>query len=348
MNREKIKGAYYLFAAIIFGCAVGLVFLKYLLPVLLPFLLSYTIACLTTSPAAALAARTRAPKNKLRLFISLFALLILSLFVFLVGKYAALTLWQVASGLLEGDRLSSFIEKLLSSIKSLPGKDMPIDLGAELTSALREILSALASSLASIVGSFVGVLPKIFLFVVVTLISLVYFSLDLEGVNEKVKSILPSGWGSVISAARERILSVGARYVFSYFLVMLITFSVMLLGFLILRVEHPFLIALLIAFFDLFPIIGVGTAVIPWAIIELILGNTFRGVGLLVLFVVNELIRQFSEPRIVGKNLNIHPLLTLILIYTSISLFGIFGLVLIPIFVALFAGKRGEKINSNE
>ena len=343
MNHERIKNTFFLLGSLALAVLFAIVFLRWLFPILLPFLISYAIACLTTRPAAALEARIHAPRNKLRLFISLFALLVLSVSVFVIGKYTAVTLWQVASGLLEGDRLSGFIENLLSAVSTLPGKDLPIDLGQELTDALREILSTLASALASILGSLVTVLPKIFLFLVATLISLVYFALDLEGINAKVKSILPSGWGSVVSAMRERILSVGTRYVFSYFLVMLITFAVMLTGFFILRVAHPILIALLIALFDLFPIIGVGTVIIPWAIVELILGNTARGIGLLVLFVVNELIRQFAEPRIVGKSLNIHPLFTLVLIYTSISLFGFFGLILIPLFVALLSSRTAQR-----
>lgn len=343
MNHEKIKNVFFLLGSIALSALFAIVFLRWLFPILLPFFISYAIACLTTRPAIALEGRIHAPRNKLRLFISLFALLVLSISVFVIGKYTAVTLWQVASGLLEGDRLSGFIENLLAAISTLPGKDLPIDLGQELTDALREILSTLASALASILGSLVGVLPKIFLFLVATLISLVYFALDLEGINAKVKSILPSGWGSAVSEIRERILSVGTRYVFSYLLVMLVTFTVMLVGFFILRVGHPILIALLIAFFDLFPIIGVGTAIIPWAIVELILGNTARGVGLLVLFVVNELIRQFAEPRIVGKSLNIHPLFTLVLIYTSISLFGLVGLILIPLFVALFSSAERKE-----
>ena len=336
MNHEKIKNTFFLFGLIVLSLLLGGIVFGYLLPVLLPFLISYAIACLTTAPAARLEKKSRLSRNKLRLFISLFALLVLSLAVFLIGKYTALTLWQVGSELLEGDRL----------VESIFGDSLPPDLADRITEALRGIIADLSSSLASGIGSVVGFLPKALLFLVVTLISLCYFALDLEGINGRVKSILPPQWGSLISSVRERLISVGVRYVFSYFLVMLITFSVMLLGFFILRVGHPFLIALLIAFFDLLPIIGVGTVVIPWAIVELILGNTFRGIGLLVLFVVNELIRQFSEPRIVGKNLNVHPLFTLVLIYTSIAIFGFKGIFLVPIFVAiasLFAPSREDE-----
>ena len=346
MNNEKIRNAFYLMGAIALSILLGGVIFGYLLPVLLPFLISYAIACVTTAPAVALEKRSRLSRQKLRLFISLFALLVLSLAVFLIGKYTAVTLWQVAVDLLEGDRLVGFIDSIISPVDTLFGGRLPPDLEGQITDALRGIIADLASSLASGIGSVVSFLPKMLLFLVVTLISLIYFALDLEGINEKVKSVLPPQWGRALSAARERMLSVGVRYVFSYFLVMLVTFSVMLLGFFILRVGHPFLIALLIAFFDLFPIIGVGTVVIPWAIVEIILGNTARGIGLLVLFVVNELIRQFSEPRIVGKNLNVHPLFTLILIYTSIALFGFKGIFLLPLLVAILSlllGKSTEQ-----
>ena len=53
------------------------------------------------------------------------------------------------------------------------------------------------------------------------------------------------------------------------------------------------------------------------------------------MFLVNEVIRQFAEPKIVGKNLNIHPLLTLVLLYFGYSLFGISGLILIPVIIAV-------------
>ena len=348
MNNEVIKNTFYLMGIVALSLLFGGVFFGYLLPVLLPFLISYAIACVTTAPAVALEKRSRLSRQKLRLFISLFALLVLSLAVFFIGKYTAVTLWQVAVDLLEGDRLVNFIDGVITPVESLFGSSLPPELEGQITDALRGIVSDLSSSLAAGIGSVASFLPKAFLFLVVTLISLVYFALDLEGINEKVKSVLPPKWGGAVSAARERMLSVGVRYVFSYFLVMMITFSVMLVGFFILRVGHPFLLALLIAFFDLFPIIGVGTVVIPWAIVEIILGNTARGIGLLVLFVVNELIRQFSEPRIVGKSLNVHPIFTLILIYTSIALFGFKGIFLLPFFVAILSLILGKNTKSKD
>ena len=118
----------------------------------------------------------------------------------------------------------------------------------------------------------------------------------------------------------------------SYFLIMLITFSVMLLGFIILRVKYALLMALVVALLDMLPVIGIGTVLIPWSIWCFLADNAALGIGLLILFGAAEIIRQVAEPRIVGNSLGIHPIVTLILLYGSYSIFGIFGLVLIPIF----------------
>lgn len=344
MNIEKIKKAFYTSALILVLGVILMVVLDHIFPVLLPFMISYAIACLTTAPAIKIEQRTGASRRKLRLFISLFSLLVLSLLIFFIGRYSLITVWEIAKNLLEGDKISGLISGVLDPMESIFGSSLPDEIKSQLTDAARAFFSKIISALGSLVSSAAVFLPKLFLFLVVTLISLVYFSLDLEDLNAKIKSVLPESFGKKLTSARERILSVGVRYVFSYLSIMGITFSVMLVGFFILKVAHPFLLALLIAFFDLFPIIGVGTVVIPWAIIELILGNTGRGIGLLVLFVVNELIRQFAEPKILGKSLDIHPIITLVLIYAAIALFGLKGLLLIPILVALIGAVDMKNI----
>ncbi len=342
MTTEKIKNTYYVLLTVIAAGLLLMIFFGKLFPVFLPFMISYAIACLATAPAMIFEKKIGANRGKIRLFISLFALLVISLALFLLARYAAFTLWEIAKNYLEGDKISNVINGILAPLESIFGDSLSEGLGKQLIESATGFFTGIVSSLGAIFGSVANFLPKMFLFLVVTIISLIYFSLDLEEINKKIKSILPEKWGSKLSFAREKILSVGVRYVTSYLLLMGITFSVMLAGFFILRIKHPFLLAFLIAFFDLFPIIGVGTAVIPWAIIELVLGKTGRGIGLIILFVVNEFIRQFAEPKIVGKSLNMHPLITLILIYATISLFGIKGILLIPIFVAL-AGTFNAK-----
>ena len=112
---------------------------------------------------------------------------------------------------------------------------------------------------------------------------------------------------------------------------MLITFIIMLFGFLVLGVKYAVLFAFIVALLDALPLIGVGTVLVPWSIYQIIFGNVRLGIALIILFVIHQIIRQFTEPKIVGKNLGIHPVLSLILLYSGYVLFGILGLVLIPL-----------------
>lgn len=112
---------------------------------------------------------------------------------------------------------------------------------------------------------------------------------------------------------------------------------ILLIGFLILRIKNALFIALFVSVLDILPIIGVGTLLIPWGIFEIAIGNKFVGIGLIILFLVNAIIRQFLEPKIIGKSLNIHPIVTLIMIYVGYSLFGIMGLVILPAIAVLLS-----------
>ena len=350
MNNERIKNALNITLLIAVSGLLGLIFLDYILPVLLPFIISYVAAYLSNRPAAYLEEKTKLPKRYLRMVISILSLLLIFCLVFIIVKQSGIALWELASRLLEGDNIRSFIESVLEPIEATFGSIIPAELTEGVVDSLKSLFSAVISSIGSFVTGLAILLPKVFLFLVITVISLVYFAIDFEGIHERVGNMLPANVRKKLSDMRRRFLDVGIKYAYSYLTVMTITFTVVLIGFLFLSVEHPILLAILIAFFDLLPVIGVGTVLVPWGIIELILGNTGRGIGFIALFVINEVIRQFSEPRIVGKNLNLHPLITLVLIYASFSLFGFKGILLIPILTVIFNAAfdpQNEKTKAN-
>jgi predicted PurR-regulated permease PerM len=116
---------------------------------------------------------------------------------------------------------------------------------------------------------------------------------------------------------------------------MAVTFAIVLVGLLVLRVEFALLLAIVIAALDILPVFGVGTVLVPWSVFQMLFGNLSLGIGLFVLFVIHEIVRQVIEPRIVGKSLGIHPIITLLLLYAGYSLFGVLGLILLPVFTVL-------------
>ena len=109
------------------------------------------------------------------------------------------------------------------------------------------------------------------------------------------------------------------------------------MNFMGLNVEYPLLDALAIGFVDALPILGSGTVIIPWAIISAIDGNLNLAIGLVVLLIIITVIRQLAEPKVVSKQIGIHPIFTLIAMYTGFKAIGILGLLIGPIVLIVFS-----------
>ena len=112
-------------------------------------------------------------------------------------------------------------------------------------------------------------------------------------------------------------------------------------------VEYSLLFAAVVAILDALPVLGVGTVLVPYSVIALLSGDTALAVGLLILFLANEIIRQLVEPKILGKHLGVHPLLTVVMLYAGYSLLGIVGLILLPV-IAVALKPLIEKQKSSE
>lgn len=115
---------------------------------------------------------------------------------------------------------------------------------------------------------------------------------------------------------------------------LLITFCVLSVGFLLLRISSPLLIAGLVCLVDALPVLGTGTVLLPWSLVCLLSGDGGRALGLLGLYAVAALLRSILEPKIVGKHLGLDPLATLIAMYCGYRLWGILGMLMLPMLSA--------------
>ena len=338
MNKEKISAFTNLCILIMAVLALGFIGLKYVLPIALPFLIAWLIAFAVRRPADFIAAKVHIGRKISRPVLSVLLILgLLGGMVFLVIRVATEG-WQLVTTLSEDGRLAGFVSMLLNPFDSALGNmGMAPELEAKLTDAISGLFSQILSGLASVITAVAGSIPKILLFLLITAISSVYFSVDFERINAAVLAILPKKLCGALEDFRNAFLSVFLKYLRSYLLIMLLTFSVMIFGLSILRAKYALLMAIIIALLDLLPVIGIGTVLVPWSIFMFISGDVKMGVGLLVLFAVAEIIRQIAEPKIFGMNLGIHPLLTLVLMYVGYSVFGIFGLILLPAFSIVFS-----------
>ena len=120
-----------------------------------------------------------------------------------------------------------------------------------------------------------------------------------------------------------------------------VTWAVVSIGLLVLRIPNALLWAILIAFVDAFPVLGTGIILVPWSLISFLQGSRFQAFGLLAVYAAAVLIRTALEPRLVGKQLGLDPLITLICLYAGFQIWGIGGLILAPL-LAVAASQLAE------
>lgn len=121
----------------------------------------------------------------------------------------------------------------------------------------------------------------------------------------------------------------------SYLIIMCITFVELSIGLSIIGVGNAVLIAGVIAIFDVLPVLGTGGIMLPWTVISIVWGHYSRALSLFVLYLIITIIRNIIEPKIVGGQLGLHPVVTLASMFVGTRLFGVFGLFGLPIFLSL-------------
>ncbi|MBQ1961600.1 MAG: AI-2E family transporter, partial [Clostridia bacterium] len=279
---------------------------------------------------------THTNKRVVRLIVTILAtLLIISGFVLLLW-YIVNKCWQFLSGIdVNSPAFQSFKDMLtggfLSDFLHLG------ELSEYIGGVFENMISSLLERLGSTVSDIALKLPGVFVSLLVTVIASAYFALDLDRINAGVKKVIPARITRFLSSVKRGFMTVGVKYIRSYLIIMGITFITLLVGFLIIGVKNAFIIALLTAVLDILPILGIGTVMLPWSVICFILGDIRLGVGLIIIFVLLSVLREFLEPKLVGKSLGLHPVLTLLLLYLGYTVFGIVGMIILPPLGALIS-----------
>ena len=309
--------------------------------VVFPFAFGWGIALLARRPAFWLHKKTRLPLGVARLLLVLaFALGLVFLLVM-----GARVLFSELSALLAqlGKEDMSLIDRIQAWLSHLPL------LGEVITgSAVEEGLSRVFSVLPQILGWLADVLPALFFTLGVGVLAAIYFCLDLERVHEAILCALPPRVHAWLQSAKESAVRAALSVLRAQGLLMLLCFVLLLLGFVLLDVKYPLVFSALFALLDILPVIGIGLFLIPWGIGALLTGRRVLGIGLLLLFALIGIVRQFAESRLLGAEYGVHPLLTLLSLYAGAKLFGVLGMLLLPALVlllyeVLFSRRAREK-----
>ncbi|MCR5146217.1 MAG: sporulation integral membrane protein YtvI [Clostridia bacterium] len=193
---------------------------------------------------------------------------------------------------------------------------------------IRNILTGVLNTITS--------LPTIGLYIVITILALYFMCTDKIYMLDQLEHHLPEKWVKNLSKHIKAIAKSLGCYLKAQMKLVFISFVISLIGLYIfsisgMNVKYPLLIAIGIAIVDALPIFGSGTVMVPWAIISAFNGDIKLGVAILVLWIIMCVVRQIIEPKIVSGQIGIHPIFTLIAMYTGFRFLGFIGMFVGPI-----------------
>ncbi len=211
---------------------------------------------------------------------------------------------------------------------------------------MRTYLLQLSTNALSALAGASAKLPLFLISLIFTILSSLFISMDYDAVISFLKRQIPDKNKTMLVDIRTYLGKTLAGYVRAYLILMCLTFVELSVGFLALRINNPFGIAAITAIADVLPVVGTGTVLLPWAVISLFQQRIYLAIGLGLLYLIITAVRHFVEPKIIGDQLGLPPILSLICIYLGFLWFGVFGAILFPVIMnILLCLQRAGKIH---
>jgi sporulation integral membrane protein YtvI len=235
------------------------------------------------------------------------------------------------------NQINAQLDYLSEKVRGISGA-LPEDVQTAINSiiiSLGDLVNSFIKNLnlsAGSAGAFAQGVAEGFLVVIVTILSAYFFTVDRDKLIAGLKKHLPDsvtdGWRLVMDNFR---MAFGG-YFKAQFKIMLVLTVIMFIGFEILKVDYSFFIALGVAFLDLLPVLGTGTVLWPWALFDVISGNYTRAVGLIIIYLICQVVKQVLQPKMVGDSIGLSPLSTLVFMYIGYQLYSVLGMIIgIPV-----------------
>lgn len=231
-------------------------------------------------------------------------------------------------------QLSNLSNRLRMISRSLPNQahgfidDFILNTGLYLT----EIVSGVNLPSIGTVTAFAKNIADSFLKIIIIILSAYFFTVSKDEIEQAVKKAMPVSVSDGYRIIYENFKSAVGGYFKAQFKIMLVLSLIMFVGFEIIRVNYSFLLALGIGFLDFLPVFGTGVILWPWALIDMLTGNYIRAIGLVVIYLLCQIIKQVLQPKMVGDSIGISPLATLVFMYTGYQLYGVVGIIIgIPV-----------------
>jgi sporulation integral membrane protein YtvI len=346
MNLEKQK-AFIIhviyFAVILFLVYVGI---KYLLPLLMPFVIGMIIAVLFRRIIDLIESKTHIKRAIVSILILILFYSLIGFILSLIGLKVFTFLEEFFSSLpaLYRDTILPALQKVFDRISSdFPSTKVYLD--NFINNLDQSIVDYVTNASSTVIGKMAGLasqVPALLIKLIFTIVSSFFFTIDYYKISRFIIIQFKGERREMLLKLKDNGLGTLGRFIRAYSAIISITFIELSIGLWIIGIPNPLLIGGLVAIIDIMPILGTGAVILPWSIIAFTMGNLRVGIGMLILYVVITAVRQTIEPKIVGQQIGLHPIVTLILMFVGAQLMGVLGLLLLPIMATLLLKLNEE------
>jgi len=325
----------------------------------MPFLISFVISLIVEPGIRYLMKKTNLTRrmSSIIIFFIVFSLIIGSV------TWGIISLVSESTNLLQ--TLNIYIDKAYTQIQDIVGKMSitKINISGNVSNLFKdastEVLFKISGWLTEFLTKFVnGItsIPTIAIYTVITILSLYFMCTDRIYILDMMEHHMPSKWVQKIAIHIKEISKNLGGYLKAEAIIILVSFTISVVGLYVLKfvemnVKYPLLIALAISFVDALPILGAGTIMIPWAIASALNGDLRLGISIVVIWIIMSVVRQILEPKIVSGKIGIHPIFTLIAMYTGFRVIGVLGMLVGPIVLiilkSIFANRLEQGITKS-
>jgi sporulation integral membrane protein YtvI len=343
MVTEKRKNFLINFTYFAVIVVMALLFLLYVAPLASPFIIGFFIAWVLQKPIRFL-------RRKLSIPDKMTAILAVLLFYATIGVLISLASVKAFSEIgsliaMVPTFYSVHVQPLLWDVLTgmeIAFLDMDPSLAATLEDLTRQFLQSLGErvtgwSMAAmgIISGIASSLPALFIKIVLMIISTFFIAVDYERLTGFCMQQLSDRGKNLFLQIKEYLVGTLWVCVRSYALIMSITFVELSILLTFIGIEHSVIVAFCTAIFDILPVLGTGGIMVPWAVLTAISGNWILGLKLFVVYIIVTVVRNIIEPKIVGGQLGLHPVVTLCSMFVGVQLLGVIGLFGFPIGLSL-------------
>lgn len=187
-------------------------------------------------------------------------------------------------------------------------------------------------------------IPNFFMIILISIISCFLMLIDKNNIENFILRQIPNKYLDNIRIVKSGIGKAILGYIKAQLIIMSLISTICFLGLSIIKAPYALFIAFIIGIIDAIPVFGSGFILWPWSLYNIIIKNYSMSIGIMIIYLVIIISRQFIEPKILGKQIGVHPLATLMSIYIGIKVFGLFGFIIGPSIMVIIKALQNENL----